>query len=160
MPWVHLFWLEYLKKKRSTAQTGNSTSKEHVQTRWKSIYTVYGLKHSPLLLYELRPAYLLSHWPQSWPGPLPHWTKTCQIYNPRLTLAWFFDSVGMTQVDAVSRKREPLWTSAALSTREGRRILKSARSVFWSVVVSILAARSLGGSLIHTYALAQMCRMF
>ena len=41
----------------------------------------------------LHPAYLRSHWLQGWAGPLPHWTKTCQIYNPRLTLSWMFDSV-------------------------------------------------------------------
>lgn len=32
VPWVHLFWREYLKKE-STAQTGNATSEEHVQTK-------------------------------------------------------------------------------------------------------------------------------
>lgn len=43
--------------------------------------------------------YLLSQWLEGWAGPLPHLMTTCQIYNPRLSLSWLFDSVGMTQIE-------------------------------------------------------------
>lgn len=61
------------------------------------------LPHSPILIRSncsiASSPYLLSQWLQGWAGPLPHWMKTCQIYNPRLTLSWLFDSVEMTQIE-------------------------------------------------------------